>query len=52
MQTSGEPSLLELSREQPEITSVASNLKKEKLKNHAKRINLKQTKYETNLFIL
>ena len=30
MQTSGEPSLLELSRVQPEITSVASNLKKEK----------------------
>ena len=30
VQTSGEPSLLELSRVQPEITSVASNLKKEK----------------------
>ena len=30
VQTSGEPSLLELSQVQPEITSVASNLKKEK----------------------
>ena len=30
VQTSGEPSLLELSRVQPEITSVASNLRKEK----------------------
>ena len=30
VQTSGEPSLLELSRVQPEITSVASNLKKGK----------------------
>ena len=30
VQTSGEPSLLELSRVKPEITSVASNLRKEK----------------------
>ena len=30
VQTSGEPSLLELSQVQPEITSIASNLKKEK----------------------
>ena len=47
MQTSGEPSLLELSRVQPEITSGASNeeLKKEEVKEDAK-VEIKKEDYE------
>ena len=47
VQTSGEPSLLELSRVQPEITSGASNeeLKKEEVKEDAK-VEIKKEEYE------